>query len=348
MTTSVRPILRDDAGHVVLLDQTLLPHEERYRTYDTARGVADAITTMIVRGAPAIGVTAALGLAMGARKLADGPGFAESFEGLCRMMADTRPTAVNLFWAIDRMRAVVTRASADHDALLTALDVEASAIFEEDLAVNHAIGRHGLELIPDGARILTHCNAGALATAGYGTALGVIRAAAEAGKGVHVYADETRPYLQGSRLTAWELARDGIDVTVIADNAAGHLISRGAIDLAIVGTDRTVANGDVANKIGTYQVAVMCHRHGIPFYVAAPTSTVDLAIDTGDAIPIEARHGDEVRTVFGAPIGPSEVSYLNPAFDVTPAELVTAIITENGIARAPYNISLAPLVHPVD
>jgi methylthioribose-1-phosphate isomerase len=333
---------------VVLLDQTLLPHEERYRTYDTARGVADAITTMIVRGAPAIGVTAALGLAMGARQLAVGPGFAESFEGLCRMMADTRPTAVNLFWAIDRMRAVVARSSADHDALLKALDVEASAIFEEDLAVNHAIGRHGLELIPDGARILTHCNAGALATAGYGTALGVIRAAAEAGKGVHVYADETRPYLQGSRLTAWELARDGIDVTVIADNAAGHLISRGAIDLAIVGTDRTVANGDVANKIGTYQVAVMCHRHGIPFYVAAPTSTVDLAIDTGDAIPIEARHGDEVHTVFGTPIGPSEVSYLNPAFDVTPAELVTAIITENGIARAPYNISLAPLVHPAD
>ena len=240
MTTSVRPISLNDAGHVVLLDQTLLPHEERYRTYETVRGVADAITTMIVRGAPAIGVTAALGLAMGARQLASGPGFVEAFEGLCRMMADTRPTAVNLFWAIDRMRAVVVRCSANNDDIVGALDAEASAIFEEDLAVNYAIGRHGLDLIPDGARILTHCNAGALATAGYGTALGVIRAAAEAGKGVHVYADETRPYLQGSRLTAWELARDGIDVTVIADNAAGHLISRGAIDLAIVGTDRTV------------------------------------------------------------------------------------------------------------
>jgi methylthioribose-1-phosphate isomerase len=333
---------------VVLLDQTMLPHQESYRTYDTARGVADAITTMIVRGAPAIGVTAALGLAMGARQLAPGPGFLGDFEVLCEMMADTRPTAVNLFWAIDRMRAVVARGAADHAGQLQALDAEASAIFEHDLAVNHAIGRHGHALIPDGARILTHCNAGALATAGYGTALGMIRAATEAGKVVHVYADETRPYLQGSRLTAWELARDGIDVTVIADNAAGHLISRGAIDLAIVGTDRTVANGDVANKIGTYQVAVMCHRHGIPFYVAAPTSTIDLAIASGDAIPIEERHGDEVRTVFGAPIGPRDVSYLNPAFDVTPAELVTAIITENGIARAPYDISLRQLVGPVD
>ena len=263
-------------------------------------------------------------------------------------MAATRPTAVNLFWAIDRMRSVFGQAVGDHGALLDALDAEAAAIFDEDLAVNHAIGRHGLPLIPDGARILTHCNAGALATAGYGTALGVMRAAAAAGKNITVYADETRPYLQGSRLTAWELARDGIEVTVIADNAAGHLISRGAIDLAIVGTDRTVANGDVANKIGTYQVAVLCHRHDIPFYVAAPTSTIDLSTPSGEAIPIEERHGDEIRTVFGRPIAPDNVRFANPAFDVTPAELVSAIITERGIARAPYDASLHALVNGAD
>jgi len=346
MTSTVRPIGRNEQGHVVLLDQTLLPHQEIYRPYDTAQGVADAITTMIVRGAPAIGVTAALGLAMGARQLPGGPGFADGFEGLCRMMADTRPTAVNLFWAIDRMRAVLAREVGDVAAILDALDAEAGAIFEEDLAVNYAIGRHGLELVPQGARILTHCNAGALATAGYGTALGVMRAAADAGREISVYADETRPYLQGSRLTAWELAQDGIDVTVIADNAAGHLISRGMIDLAIVGTDRTVANGDVANKLGTYQVAVLCHRHGIPFYVAAPTSTIDLLTATGEGIPIEERHGDEVRTVFGTPVAPDDVSFANPAFDVTPAELVTAIITEHGIARPPYQASLARLAGP--
>ncbi|MDP6943950.1 MAG: S-methyl-5-thioribose-1-phosphate isomerase [Myxococcota bacterium] len=348
MTSTVRPIGRNEQGHVVLLDQTLLPHQEVYRPYETARDVADAITTMIVRGAPAIGITAALGLAMGARQLPPGPGFAEGFEGLCRMMADTRPTAVNLFWAIDRMRAVLARHPGDGAAVLDALDAEAAAIFDEDLAVNYAIGRHGLALVPHGARILTHCNAGALATAGYGTALGVMRAAAAAGKEIAVYADETRPYLQGSRLTAWELAQDGIDVTVIADNAAGHLIARGAIDLAIVGTDRTVANGDVANKIGTYQVAVLCQRHGIPFYVAAPTSTIDLSTPTGDAIPIEERHGDEVRTVFGTPIAPDHVRFANPAFDVTPAELVTGIITERGIARAPYDTSLSALVNRVD
>ena len=348
MKTSVRPILRDDKGHVVLLDQTKLPHEELYRTYDSAEGVAEAITTMIVRGAPAIGVSAALGIAMGARHLDAGSNFAAAFDGICRMMADTRPTAVNLFWAIDRMRKVYAHQSGDHLRLLDALDAEAQAIFDEDLAVNHAIGRHGLPLIPEGARILTHCNAGALATAGYGTALGVIREAAAASKKIKVFADETRPYLQGSRLTAWELARDGIDVTVIADNAAGHLIARGAIDLAIVGTDRTVANGDVANKIGTYQVAVLCHRHGIPFYVAAPTSTIDLEIASGAEIPIEERHGDEVRTLFGTPIGPDDVSYVNPAFDVTPAELVTGIITEHGIARAPYGESLRELAGSSD
>ncbi len=341
--SNIKPIQRDRRGHVVLLDQTRLPHEEVYRTYETAAGVAESIRTMIVRGAPAIGVTAAMGLALGARQLPR-DGFEAGFSAICELMAATRPTAVNLFWAIDRMRALVTAFEGAHSALLDALDAEAAAIHDEDIAVNIAIGAHGEPLIPHGARILTHCNAGALATAGYGTALGVIRAAHSAGKDVQVFADETRPYLQGSRLTAWELARDGIDVTVIADNAAGHLMKRGEIDVAIVGTDRTVANGDVANKIGTYQVAVLCHRHGIPFYVAAPTSTIDLALPTGDSIPIEERSGDEVRTVFGHPVAAADVKVRNPAFDVTPAELVSAIITEHGIARAPYGPSLRALV----
>ena len=340
---NIKPIERDARGHVVLLDQTRLPREEVYRTYDSAAGVADAIRTMIVRGAPAIGVSAAMGLALGARQL-DRDDFRAGFAGICELMAGTRPTAVNLFWAIDRMKALVAGFSAGHEALLDALDAEASAIFDEDIAVNIAIGRHGEPLMPHGARILTHCNAGALATAGYGTALGVIRAAHSAGKDISVFADETRPYLQGSRLTAWELDKDGVDAAVIADNAAGHLMARGEIDVAIVGTDRTVANGDVANKIGTYQVAVMCHRHGIPFYVAAPTSTIDLAIASGDAIPIEERSGDEIRGLFGHPITADDVQVRNPAFDVTPAELVTAIITENGVARAPYGQTLAPLV----
>ena len=333
------PIERDAAGRVVMLDQLRLPHEEIYNTYDTAEGVADAITTMVIRGAPAIGVAAAMGLALGARQLTR-EGFSASFLGLCERMAATRPTAVNLFWAIERMQRLVGGHPGPHAALLDALDAEAEAIRAEDIAINRAMGAFGAELVPDGARILTHCNAGGLATAGYGTALGVIRAAVEAGKRVSIFADETRPYLQGSRLTAWELLKEGVDVTVIADNAAGHLISRGEIDLAIVGTDRTVANGDVANKIGTYQVAVLCHRHRLPFYVAAPTSTIDLALATGDQIPIEERSGDEVRGVFGKPIAPHGVKVRNPAFDVTPAELVTAIVTEHGVARAPYGPSL--------
>lgn len=341
---SVQPIRYTLQGEVVLLDQTRLPHEELYHTYTTAAGVADAITTMIVRGAPAIGVTAALGIAMEAKRLSGSRPLRETLPTVFEMMADTRPTAVNLFWAIERMRRTMEVFDGDDAALAERLEVEAKAIYQEDLQVNFDIGHHGSTLISPGASVLTHCNAGALATAGYGTALGVMRSAHAQGKAIKVFADETRPYLQGSRLTAWELARDGIDVTVIADNAAGHLISRGMIDCAIVGTDRTVANGDVANKIGTYQVAVMCHRHGIPFYVAAPTSTVDLTIAHGRDIPIEQRHADEVRTVFGHPIAAEDVPVLNPAFDVTPAELVTAIITEHGVARPPYHVTLPPLV----
>jgi methylthioribose-1-phosphate isomerase len=340
---AIIPIRRDDAGRVVMLDQTRLPAEEIYHAYTTAQEVADAIRTMVIRGAPAIGVAAAMGLALGARQVRRDQ-FGDGYRRLGELMGATRPTAVNLFWAIDRMGAVVAGWTGDHGGLLDALDAEAEAIRTEDIAINRAMGAHGAALIPDGARILTHCNTGSLATAGYGTALGVVRAAVEAGKRVHVYADETRPYLQGSRLTAWECLREGIDVTVIADSAAGHLMARGEIDLAIVGTDRTVANGDVANKIGTYQVAVLAARHGLPFYVAAPTSTLDLSIPDGSAIPIEERPPEEVRGVFGHPIAPPGVPVRNPSFDVTPAELVSAIITERGVARAPYLSSLRNLL----
>lgn len=337
------PIRRDRRGAVIMLDQTRLPHEEIYRTLESAAAVADAIRLMVIRGAPAIGVAAAMGLALGARRL-DPAAFGPGFAALCAQMADTRPTAVNLPWAIERMSRLATGFDGDHESLLDRLDQEAEQIRTEDIAINRAMGAHGQALIPDGARILTHCNTGSLATAGYGTALGVVRAAVEAGKRVHVFADETRPFLQGSRLTAWECLRDGIPVTVIADGAAGHLMARGEIDLAIVGTDRTVANGDVANKIGTYGVAVLCHRHGLPFYVAAPTSTVDLDMAHGDEIPIEERSADEVRNVFGHAIAPAGVPVRNPSFDVTPAELVTGIITENGVAYPPYGASL-PVVH---
>ena len=337
------PIVRDGDGRVVMLDQTRLPLEEVYHHYETGEEVAGAIETMVIRGAPAIGVAAAMGLALGARRLQRG-GFSEGFDALCARRADTRPTAVNLFWAIERVQRLVTSWTGDHEGLLEALDVEAETIRREDIEICRAMGRHGAELIPDGARILTHCNTGSLATAGFGTALGVVRAAVEPGKQVHVVCDETRPFLQGSRLTAWECQQEGIPATLIADNAAGHLMAQGEIDLAIVGTDRTVANGDVANKIGTYQVAVMCHRHELPFYVAAPTSTIDMAIAHGSDIPIEERSGDEVRGVFGHPVAPPGIPVRNPAFDVTPAELVTAIVTERGVARDPYGSSLQTLM----
>ncbi len=343
MTELIVPIRRNEEGHVIMLDQTKLPLEEIYHTYTSAEEVAEAIETMVIRGAPAIGVAAAFGLALGARSISEST-FGPDFSSLCDRMAATRPTAVNLFWAIDKMKLLVQAFQGAHDQLLDSMDAEAERIYHADIATNKAIGAHGNTVVPDGARILTHCNTGSLATAGYGTALGVIRAAHAAGKGIHVIADETRPYLQGGRLTAWECVQESIPVTLIADNAAGHLIAQGKVDFAIVGADRIAANGDTANKIGTYQVAVLCQRHGIPFYVAAPTTTLDLSIETGAEIPIEERSPDEVRTVFGKKIAPIDVHVANPAFDVTPSELIAGIVTERGIARAPFGPDLARMV----
>jgi methylthioribose-1-phosphate isomerase len=331
-------------GVVRLIDQRRLPGEEVFidcRDYQT---VAEAIRTLAVRGAPAIGVTAALGLAVGARALeaADFDQFWERFSDICAVMAATRPTAVNLFWAIARMQdcAQAGRHLALAD-LKARLEQEALCILAEDIANNRRLGLHGQELIADQARILTHCNAGALATAGYGTALGVIRAAVEQGKHVRVIADETRPILQGARLTAWELHKDNIPVTLIADNMAASLMRRGMIDVVIVGADRIAANGDVANKIGTYGVAVLAHTHGIPFYVAAPLSTIDSSLAFGDLIPIEERQPDEITHVGDRQIAPAGVDVLNPAFDVTPHEYVQAIITEAGVLRPPFDQSIS-------
>ena len=342
---SVKPILYDNDS-LKLLDQRLLPTEEVWLEYRDYREVAEAIRTMVVRGAPAIGVTAAFGAAFAARGI-EADSFEEffpSFEAACAVLAATRPTAVNLFWALDRMRSCArthrTLAIAD---LRERLLAEAQEIAAEDERINRAMGRHGAELIHDGARILTHCNAGALATAGYGTALGVIRAAVEAGKKVQVFADETRPFLQGARLTAWELQRDGIPVTLICDNMAGYLMSRGEIDGVIVGADRIAANGDVANKIGTYTVALLAREHGLPFYVAAPLSTIDLSIADGSGIPIEERSTDEVTHVGGRRLAPEGIAVRNPAFDVTPARLVSAIITERGVVQGDYQRGLAAL-----
>jgi len=331
---------------VVMIDQRLLPGREVYRTYRGYKGVARAIKEMVVRGAPAIGVAAAMGAALGAGeiKARDYKGFKKGFEKIARHLASTRPTAVNLFWAIERMRAVVD-AAADKDPswIRKRLVAEAKKIHDEDIDINRRMGRNGAALIKKGSTVLTHCNAGALATAGYGTALGVIRAAIEKGKKIKVFADETRPFLQGSRLTAWELAKDGIDVTLITDNMAGYMMQQGLIDSVVVGTDRVAANGDVANKIGTYSVAVLAREHGIPFYVAAPTSTIDLNVKDGSAIPIEERDASEVTHVKGASIAPAGIKVRNPAFDVTPARLVSAIITERGVVRSPYRSGLKGL-----
>jgi methylthioribose-1-phosphate isomerase len=331
-------------GRVVMLDQRLLPTREVYRVYTDHREVARAIKDMVVRGAPAIGVAAAMGLALGARTVRSTDP-ARDFDRLCKLFAATRPTAVNLFWAIDRMRRVFARnRHRSADTLRTLLEREALAVHDEDIAVNRALGAHGAALLDDGATVLTHCNAGALATAGYGTALGVVRAAVEAGKRIQVLACETRPFLQGARLTAWELKKDRIPVTLITDNMAGHFMQRGRVTCAIVGTDRTAANGDVANKIGTYSLAVLAHRHAVPFYVAAPTSSIDLACASGDGIAIEERSAREVTHVFDRQIAPSGIKVLHPAFDVTPSELVTAIITERGVARQPLGRTLQRLV----
>ena len=339
----------NDAG-VVMIDQRKLPVVETYVTCKSAKEVAKAIKTMVIRGAPAIGVAAAMGLALGVRQSTSTgtTKLAGEFYRLCEMMADTRPTAVNLFWAIDRMKRVFAEAASSGqsaDQIKDRLSAEARLIHDEDVASCRAIGAHGAGVVPEDARVLTHCNAGALATAGYGTALGVIRGAVEQGKKIAVLADETRPFLQGARLTAWELIRDGIDTTVITDNMSGALMRGGNIDLVVVGADRIAANGDVANKVGTYTVAVLAKEHGIPFYVAAPISTIDLATPDGSGIPIEERNAKEVTHMGPARLTPEGAKVRNPAFDVTPHKYVTGIITERGIARAPYSESLPGLVH---
>jgi methylthioribose-1-phosphate isomerase len=314
--------------------------------------VAKAIKTMVIRGAPAIGVAAAMGIALGMRR-SNATGtkqFTTEFQRACDLMAGTRPTAVNLFWAIEKMKKVFAEAAqggCSVDEIKERLEAEARRIHDEDVASCRTMGAHGAALVPQEARILTHCNAGALATAGYGTALGVIRAAAEQGKKVAVLADETRPFLQGARLTAWELVKDGIDTTVITDNMAGAMMRLGHVDLVVVGADRIAANGDVANKVGTYAVAVLAKEHGIPFYVAAPISTIDLDTPDGSTIPIEERPDKEVTHVGASRLTPDGAHIRNPAFDVTPHKYVTAIITERGIARAPYSESLAALVNGV-
>ena len=331
-------------GAVVMIDQRALPTREIYRTYTDYRSVARAITDMVIRGAPAIGVAAAMGIALGARQLKRSAEPAV-FARICQVFAATRPTAVNLFWAIDRMRRRYEKVRAKgRDALIEALEQEALKIYQEDITANQRIGRHGAKLIPKGATVLTHCNAGALATAGYGTALGVIRAAWGQGKNISVFVPETRPYLQGARLTAWELVREGIPATLITDNMIGHFMQQGAIDCVIVGTDRTAANGDVANKIGTYTSAVLAGRHKLPFYVAAPTTSIDLDCPSGKKIPIEERSAQEVTHVLRQQIAPSEIAVAHPAFDVTPHRLVSAIITEKGVARGPYSQSLPKFV----
>ncbi|MGA2920954.1 MAG: S-methyl-5-thioribose-1-phosphate isomerase [Candidatus Sulfotelmatobacter sp.] len=331
---------------VRFIDQTKLPTEETYVICKSYEQVADAIRTMVVRGAPAIGVAAAMGIALGAQnsKAETVGDLKRDLDQICDVIRKTRPTAVNLFWAIHRMQEKFERLRIRPIAQIKRELVEESKrMHAEDIAANQAMGRYGATLMPSEGGVLTHCNAGALATAGYGTALGVIRAAVEQGKKIHVYADETRPFLQGSRLTAWELMKDGIPTTVISDNMAGAMMKQGKIGAIVVGADRIAANGDVANKIGTYTVAVLAKENGIPFYVAAPIATVDLACPDGDHIPIEQRNAREISHIAGKQMTPDGVSIENPAFDVTPAKYVTAIITERGIARDPYLESLPKL-----
>jgi methylthioribose-1-phosphate isomerase len=334
---------------VVMIDQRKLPGEEVYPLFRTYQEVAQAIRDMVVRGAPAIGVAAAMGVALGAKQILTDrvEEFECQFAGVCDVLASTRPTAVNLFWAIERMKRVCRQGLLNGDLRGTkaALEAEAIRMHEEDIALNRQMGSFGADLL--GERVLTHCNAGALATAGYGTALGVIRAAVERGKKVQVFADETRPFLQGARLTAWELQKDGIPVTLITDNMAGYFMQQGKIDCVVVGADRIAANGDVANKIGTYSVAVLANENKIPFYVAAPISTLDLSLPSGDHIPIEQRPSREVTHIQQTAIAPDGVQVANPAFDVTPNRYVKAIITERGVARAPYEQSLKALSNQV-
>lgn len=339
----IRTIEWTDEG-VVMIDQRLLPREEVYRTCRTAEEVAEAIRTMVIRGAPAIGVAAAMGIALGMKKLSSKEQLDENFSRICQIVHDTRPTARNLFWAIERMKRVYgTNSGRPLVEIQRALQEEAAKIHQEDIQINRQMGQHGQELLSERMTVLTHCNAGALATAGYGTALGVIRAAVEQGKKIHVFADETRPFLQGTRLTAWELMKENIPCTLITDNMAGYFMKAGQIQAVIVGADRIARNGDTANKIGTYSVAVLAKEHRIPFYVAAPLSTIDLHTLTGNDIPIEQRDPREVTEIKGQALAPDAISVANPAFDVTPAHLISAIITEAGIARFPYEASIPAL-----
>lgn len=328
---------------VVMIDQRLLPTKEVYNRYRDYKGVAKAIKDMVVRGAPAIGVSAAMGMALGALKIKtkDKKVFAREYQKIARHMGATRPTAVNLFWAIERMGALVENniESLSIPALKELLIKEAKLVHDEDIEINKRMGKAGGRLLRNNSTVLTHCNAGALATAGYGTALGVIRGAIAAGKKIKVFADETRPFLQGSRLTAWELQKDNIDVTLITDNMAGEMMKQGLIDAVVVGSDRIAANGDVCNKIGTYSVAVLARAHKIPFYVAAPTSTIDFNIKDGKDIPIEERNTKEVSHLGTKRLAPRGIKIKNPAFDVTPSRLVNAIVTEKGVMRGPYYTS---------
>ncbi len=345
-TKVIRPI-RFVAGQCQMLDQRLLPAEEVWHSYKTYQEIAAAIRTMVVRGAPAIGVAAAIGAWFGARDIETESSweFLQQFKEICAVLLATRPTAVNLSWALERMQHF-TESNLDRSVLelKIGLEFEALAITQEDEKINQQMGQHGEPLLPDGARVLTHCNAGALATAGYGTALGVIRAAVAAGKKISVIADETRPFLQGARLTAWELQKDNIPVTLICDNMAGYLMSKGEIDCVIVGADRIAANGDVANKIGTYTVAVLAKEHHIPFYVAAPISTIDLSLGDGSQIPIEERDEREITHIKDIQLAPDGIKVRNPAFDVTPHPLVTAIITERGVVTDDYLTGLNKVV----
>ncbi len=324
-----------------MIDQRLLPTEERYNTYTTVEEVAEAIKTMVIRGAPAIGVAAAMGLALGVRNLTSKDNLEEDWKTMCEVIRSTRPTARNLFWAIERMQGVFEQhQEGTLEELRKTLSDEAVEMHREDIEINRRIGQWGHHVLSDNSSVLTHCNAGALATAGYGTALGVIRAAVEGGKQIQVFADETRPFLQGSRLTAWEMVREQIPCTLITDSMAGHFMKAGQIHAVVVGADRIARNGDAANKIGTYTVAVLAKEHGIPFYVAAPLSTIDLATPTGDEIPIEERDPSEVTEMKGRLLAPVGTGVANPAFDVTPNRFIAGIITEEGIARPPFEQSI--------
>jgi len=339
----IRTIEWTDEG-VVMIDQRLLPTEEVYNTYKTPEEVADAIVTMVIRGAPAIGVAAAMGIALGVKNITSADTLEAEFRSVCKTIHDTRPTAQNLFWAIERMKLVFSENSTRSlEDLKKALIQEAVDMHREDIEINRRMGENGQQLLEAGWTVLTHCNAGALATAGHGTALGVFRSAVENGKDIHVFADETRPFLQGARLTAWEMVKENIPCTLITDNMAGYFMKEGRIQAVVVGSDRIAANGDIANKIGTYTVAVLANRHGVPFYVAAPLSTIDRNCPTGADIPIEQRDPVEVTHIKGNQLAPDQVGVANPAFDVTPNELVSAIITEAGVATAPYKEGISEL-----